>query len=80
MKNDKPLFMGRDITRTAKVCGLPYVTVWRHAKGWRSISPDMALKYAAALGIPLHDLRPDLWPAPDAVTSPNPSTGGGMRQ
>lgn len=80
MKNSKPLFMGRKISYVAKLCDLPYVSVWRHAKGARSISPEMALKYAKGLGIPLHDLRPDLWPAPEAGTSPKPSTAGEKRQ
>lgn len=37
-------------------------TVCQHLSGARKITAEAALKYSHALGIPLSDLRPDLWP------------------
>lgn len=39
-------------------------TVCQHLKGDRKISAQSALAYHKGLGIPLSDLRPDLWPEP----------------
>ncbi len=36
-------------------------TLFRHCRG-ESLSAEMALRYHKTLGIPLSDLRPDLWP------------------
>jgi hypothetical protein len=46
----------------------PRGSVYRHCKATR-IPGDAALLYHAKLGIPLSDLRPDLWPAPPAATA-----------
>lgn len=55
--------------------------VFLHCRGSRTISAKSALKYARAFGIPLHELRPDLWP-PDGLTAtpttpPEPERGEG---
>ena len=42
-------------------------SITQHIKGWRRVSPESALKYHRILGIPLEELRPDLWPAPQEV-------------
>ena len=34
---------------------------YAHCHGLRAISAESAIKYARACGIPLHELRPDLW-------------------
>ncbi len=49
-------------TMAERVEGQPFVTVFYHCRGFRQISAESALKYHKALGIPLSDLRPDLWP------------------
>lgn len=36
--------------------------VFNHCSGQRSISAESAKRYSQALGIPLSELRPDLWP------------------
>ncbi|MBQ7609309.1 MAG: helix-turn-helix transcriptional regulator [Desulfovibrionaceae bacterium] len=43
--------------------GLTTQSVFYHCKGKKKISAESAVTYHNALGIPLHDLRPDLWPA-----------------
>lgn len=47
-------------------------TVLQHCKGSRLISAESAVKYSQGLGIPLSELRPDLWP-PDSAAGPSPS-------
>lgn len=47
-------------------------TVLQHCKGSRLISAESAVKYSQGLGIPLSELRPDLWP-PDPAAGPSPS-------
>lgn len=37
-------------------------SVYQHCSGARSISAESAVKYSRAFGIPLSDIRPDLWP------------------
>lgn len=49
--------------------------VFQHCNGTRNISAESALRYSRAFGIPLSDLRPDLWP-PDADTA-TPTTASG---
>lgn len=44
-------------------------TVLQHCKGSRLISAESAVKYAQGLGIPLSELRPDLWPPEDCTSS-----------
>lgn len=72
MKNElsHPSFYGFTITDAAARSGLPYVTVWRHFKKHRVISPEAAIRYNRFLGIPLSSLRPDLWP-PAAPSTPS---------
>lgn len=36
--------------------------VFQHCNGSRNISAESALRYSRAFGIPLSELRPDLWP------------------
>lgn len=45
--------------------------VYRHCKGDK-IAAESAVVYSRNLGIPLSELRPDLWP-PDPTTGPSPS-------
>ncbi|WP_027178791.1 helix-turn-helix domain-containing protein [Maridesulfovibrio bastinii] len=45
----------------AKVVGLSSVAVYRHCKKQRPISGESALLYHIKLGIPLKELRPDLY-------------------
>lgn len=40
-------------------------TVSRHCNGQRQISAEASLRYNKALGIPLHELRPDLFEKED---------------
>ena len=44
--------------------------VYLHCVNKRVISPESALKYSRALGIPLSELRPDLWPPTASPTTP----------
>ena len=46
-------------------------TVFQHCNGQRAISAEIAVKYAKALGIPLSELRPDLWPPEGAAGLPS---------
>lgn len=43
--------------------------VFLHCKGKRSISPESAKRYSQAFGIPLSELRPDLWPPEQSPVS-----------
>ena len=49
-------------------------SITQHIKGWRRVSPESALKYHRILGIPLEELRPDLWPAPQEVSNAQETT------
>lgn len=49
--------------------------VFLHCTGRRLISAESTLKYFRAFGIPLSEIRPDLWP-PDGITAP-PATPSG---
>ena len=51
--------------------------VFLHCKGMRSISPESAKKYSKAFGIPLSELRPDLWPPESVPPVPAEVTHGG---
>ena len=61
MERKKTTFFGFDLMRASERSGVAYSNVWRHAHGERKISAEMALRYNDALGIPLSDMRPDLW-------------------
>jgi DNA-binding transcriptional regulator YdaS (Cro superfamily) len=37
-------------------------SVFQHCSGARTISAESAMKYFRAFGIPLSEIRPDLWP------------------
>ena len=47
-----------------------------HCHGLRRISAESALKYHRAFGIPLSDLRPDLWPPEPSGQQPYRHNGG----
>lgn len=47
---------------------------YAHCHGLRAISAESAVKYALACGIPLNELRPDLWAAGASVPAAPPST------
>lgn len=63
---------GLRIADASRMSGIPYVTIAQHVRGTRGISAVQAIKYELLLGIPLSELRPDLWP-PDPTTGPSPS-------
>lgn len=65
MDNIKRYFHGLPVIRVAEDTGFEYSTVYRHALDQKRISAESAMVYHRALGIPLHELRPDLWPAPE---------------
>ena len=52
-----------------RVGGQSYVTTFYHCRGLRQLSAESALRYHHAFGIPLSDLRPDLWPPEGAQKS-----------
>ena len=45
--------------------GIPLPTVQKHFYGTRNIGAQSLAKYHDTLGIPLSELRPDLWRADD---------------
>ncbi len=65
MKNALEVFrVAHDLTfpMLASLTGTPsWGTVFKHCHGAR-ISAESAMRYHKTLGIPLSDLRPDLWP------------------
>ena len=63
MKNTE-IFFGMSVAEAARQSDVPSTTVWRHANKKRKISPEYAIIYNKTLGIPLHEMRPDLWSAP----------------
>lgn len=48
----------------ASKMGIAYGTIYSHYRGSRNLSADAAIAYEELLGIPRHELRPDLWPPP----------------
>ena len=60
-KYKKTLFFGYVIHDVSKLTGIAYAVVWRNANNKNSISPKNAKIYYEKLGIPLYQLRPDLW-------------------
>lgn len=61
--------MANGQTALARICGCTQGAVWQMLnKPDPMLSVQYALKVEAALGIPCHLLRPDIYPAP-AVTS-----------
>ena len=65
MDNTKRYFHGVPVIRVAENTGFKYSTVYRHALDQKRISAESAMVYHRVLGIPLHELRPDLWPPAD---------------
>ncbi|OBQ46232.1 hypothetical protein SP90_13630 [Halodesulfovibrio spirochaetisodalis] len=45
----------------ARMCGLHHSAVLRHCNGQRKIGGEAALRYYAKLGIPIEELRPELF-------------------
>jgi len=41
--------------------GLPYHALYKQLKGERAVGVTCALRYHEVLGIPLSELRPDIW-------------------
>ena len=66
---DKRKFFGFTPAELVRLVGVSYADAWRHANNKRRISAEFAVKYNAALGIPLSAMRPDLWPpvSPDGI-------------
>ena len=42
--------------------GVPYHALYKQLRGERSVGVVCALRYHRMLGIPLSELRPDIWP------------------
>ena len=42
--------------------GCPYHALYKQLKGERAVGVVCALRYHKVLGIPLSELRPDIWP------------------
>lgn len=79
-KNFDRLFLGFPLPTVAKASNLPRTTVWRHATGNRKISAEAALVYSKALGVPLSQIRPDLWPPNgDPAPAREPAVAGEQR-
>lgn len=66
----KHSFHGYSLTSVAKLANVQYSTAWRHFSGHREISAEYAMRYHKTLGIPLSDLRPDLWPPEQEEKTP----------
>lgn len=63
MNNLQSIFKQHNLTlKQAAEQGIPYQTVYKQLKGTRSIGAKTAMRYHKILGIPLYELRPDLWP------------------
>lgn len=54
-----------------------FQVVFDHCQGKKRISAESALKYHQAFGIPLSDLRPDLWPPEPSGHEPYRQDGEG---
>ena len=61
MRNAKYSFFGFQVKDVTEATGFTAMTVYRHIKGQRKICPGCAIKYHDALGIPLEQIRPDIW-------------------
>ena len=54
------------VTQLAKIAGVNHSTVaWWRRHGNRVATVDRAQRISRALGIPLHKIRPDIWPTPE---------------
>jgi DNA-binding transcriptional regulator YdaS (Cro superfamily) len=56
---------GGGMSKLAKAVGLHRASRWY----WTRVPPQHVKAVAAATGIPAHELRPDLWDAPDTTSS-----------
>jgi len=54
----------------ALITGNDKTSIFRHCHG-KKIKPEDAVMYETTLGIPRHQLRPDLWPLPQQESSAN---------
>ena len=54
---------GKTILQVSRETGIPRPTIYTHLDGSREMSIDAAKRYHRLLGIPLSDLRPDVWGA-----------------
>lgn len=48
--------------------GIRKSAIWRHCHGLSMVRPESVLLYEAALGIPRHELRPDIWEPPTQIS------------
>ena len=63
METLKQVFERRGLTLAEAVKrGVPYHALYKQLKGERSVGVVCALRYHRVLGIPLSELRPDIWP------------------
>lgn len=42
--------------------GVNYQTLYKQLRGLRPVGAKTAMRYHTMLGIPLYELRPDIWP------------------
>ena len=54
---------GLTVLTASKKSGILYQCIYQHARGFRKVSAEDAVKYENLLGIPRNEIRPDLWPA-----------------
>ena len=47
---------------TASKRGVNYQTLYKQLRGLRPVGAKTAMRYHTMLGIPLYELRPDIWP------------------
>ena len=52
------------LDKAATLFGVSAVSVHRYETGQRSIKPKLVLHISEVTGIPPHELRPDIFPAP----------------
>lgn len=69
METLKQIFERRGLTLAEAVKrGVPYHALYKQLKGERTVGVVCAMRYHRMLGIPLNEMRPDVWPrdaAPD---------------
>jgi transcriptional regulator with XRE-family HTH domain len=68
---------GLNFAEIGRRVGLSRATVLMHCKGERPIGGEAAIRYSSRLGIPLADLRPDLFSmdSPTIVSQNSPTKG-----
>jgi hypothetical protein len=67
---------GLSFAALGRKAGYSTATTFKHCKGVIRISGDAAIRYSRALGIPLDELRPDLFGAEPHPTTPTPAQRG----